>query len=51
MWWPKHLLATIGIGFEAAGVAMFFKWAPPQPDFQNYIGLDVGGPESARVKQ
>ena len=26
---------------------MFFKWAPPQPDFQDYIGLSIGGNEAA----
>jgi len=38
---PK-ILNTVGLGLGAIGVVLIFVWGPPQPDFQDYVGLSVG---------
>jgi hypothetical protein len=35
------LLNTIGLGLGAIGVVLIFIWGPPQPDFQDYVGLSL----------
>jgi len=38
---PAHPLAVFGLILGIIGVLMIFKWGPPQPSFQEYVGWRV----------
>jgi hypothetical protein len=47
---PLHTLNAIGLLLGMIGIVIIFVWGPPQPDFQDYIGLSVGGPDEEKLK-
>ena len=46
-----QIINRIGLGLAIVGVAILFKWGPPQPAFEGVAAIEMDGDEPDRLRQ